>query len=42
VAQAKRGAEAVLRMLLREMDTAMGFLGAERIAALRRAGYLRR
>jgi len=37
-AAGERGAEVVLRMLLREMDTAMGFLGAGRIAALRPAG----
>jgi isopentenyl diphosphate isomerase/L-lactate dehydrogenase-like FMN-dependent dehydrogenase len=33
-ADGESGAEAVLRMILREMDTAMAFLGADRIAAL--------
>ena len=33
----EKGAEAVLRMILREMDTAMGFLGVERVSSLRLA-----
>ncbi|MCR4267216.1 alpha-hydroxy acid oxidase [Nitratireductor sp. ZSWI3] len=33
----EKGAVAVLRMIIREMDTAMGFLGAERVEALRLA-----
>jgi L-lactate dehydrogenase (cytochrome) len=39
-AAGERGAEAVLRMILREMDTAMGFLGVARIASLRQSGKL--
>jgi isopentenyl diphosphate isomerase/L-lactate dehydrogenase-like FMN-dependent dehydrogenase len=35
------GAEAVLRMILGEMDTAMAFLGADRVAVLRREGRVR-
>jgi L-lactate dehydrogenase (cytochrome) len=35
------GAEAVLRMILGEMDTAMALLGADRVAALRREGSVR-
>lgn len=31
----EKGAEAVLRIILREMDTAMSFLGADQISALR-------
>lgn len=34
----ERGAEAALRMILREMDTAMAFLGVDRTSALRVAG----
>ena len=34
-AEGEAGAEAVVRMVLREMDTAMAFLGADRISVLR-------
>jgi isopentenyl diphosphate isomerase/L-lactate dehydrogenase-like FMN-dependent dehydrogenase len=33
----EKGAEAVLRMILREIDTAMGFLGVEHVSSLRLA-----
>lgn len=34
-AEVEAGAEAVLRMILREMDTVMAFLGADRVSNLR-------
>lgn len=34
-AEGEAGAEAVLRMILHEMDTAMAFLGADRVSNLR-------
>ena len=37
----ERGAEAILRVILSEMDTAMAFLGVDRVSALRREGSLR-
>jgi isopentenyl diphosphate isomerase/L-lactate dehydrogenase-like FMN-dependent dehydrogenase len=37
----EEGAEAVLRMILKEMDTAMAFLGTDCISILRREGGLR-
>ena len=37
----ERGAEAVLRMILGEMDTAMAFLGADRVSVLRGEGRVR-
>src|SRR6266702_2476668 len=40
-ADGERGAEAVLRMILGEMDTAMAFLGADRVSVLRREGSVR-
>lgn len=39
-AAGEKGAEAVLRMIIREMDTAMAFLGANQVPALRLKGKL--